>query len=191
MKIRELVEIDKNLFDYITFFNGLDFDSGKYWNEFIIFYGEHELYGPIENIYMNDGLEGIGSIFDLKTLDWSEKKRLSDILNTPVEEINKLVETKTATGTGTDNTSRTGTDSKANNYISFDNVDSQREHNTANNSETLKNDRVNNEEYTLTRYETGYNSSYYNFILRTFKNHNTYRKSIYQDIVSMLCLQIY
>lgn len=191
MLIKELVEMDKNLFDYIVFFNGLDFNSKKYWNEFIIFYGEHELYGPIENIYMNDGLEGIGSIFDLKTIDWSEKERLSNILNTPVEEINKLVETKTATGTGTDNTSRTGTDSKANNYISFDNVDSERERNTGENSETLKNERVNSDEYTLTRYETGYNSEYYNFILRTFKNHNTYRKNIYQDIVSMLCLQIY
>lgn len=191
MLIKELIEMDNNLFDYIGFFNGLDFNSEKYWNEFILFYGNHELYGPVENIYMNDGLEGIGSIFDLKTLDWIEKQRLSDILNTPVEEINKLVETKTATGTGTDNTSRTGTDSKANNYISFDNVDSERERNTGENSETLKNERVNNDEYTLTRYETGYNSSYYNFILRTFKNHNTYRKNIYQDIVSMLCLQIY
>ena len=189
MNIKELVEIDKNLFDYIEFFTSLD--SRKYWNEFIIYYGNHELYGPIENMFMTSGLEGIGSIFDLKTLDWSEKKRLSDILNTPVEEINKLVETKTASGTGTDNTLRSGTDSKANNYVSFDNVDSERERNTGENSETLKNDRVNNEEYTLTRYETGYNSNYYNFILKTFKNHNTYRKNIYQDIVSMLCLQIY
>lgn len=189
MKIKELVEVDKNLFDYIEFFTSLD--SVKYWNEFIIFYGEHELYGPVENMVMSDGLIKVGSIFDLKTIDWSEKERLSNILNTPVEEINKLVETKTATGTGTDNTSRIGTDSKANNYISFDNVDSERERNTGENTETLQNDRVNNEEYTLTRYETGYNSEYYNFILKTFKNHNTYRKNIYQDIVSMLCLQIY
>ena len=189
MKIKELVKEDRNLFDFIEYFNQLD--SKKYWKEFSIFYGNHELYESIENLFIVDGLMAIGSIFDLKTIDWTEKKKLSEILNTPVEEINKMVETKTTTGTGTDNTSRSGTDKRANNYVSFDNVDSEREHNTGENSETLKNDKTNNEEYTLTRYETGYNSDYYRFILRTFKYYKTYRKNIYQDIVNMLCLQIY
>lgn len=189
MKIRELVKEDRNLFDYIEYFNELD--SKKYWTEFVVFYGNHELYESIENLFIVDGLMVIGSIFDLKTSDWVEKQRMSDILNTPVEEINKLVETKTATGTGTDSTLRSGTDSKADNYISFDNVDTEREHTAGENSETLTSDRENNEEYTLTRYETGYNSRYYNFILRTFRSNNNYRKQIYGDIINMLCLQIY
>lgn len=189
MKIRELVKDGRNLFDYIEYFNVLD--SKKYWTEFTILYGEHELHETIRNLFLVDGVMVIGSVFDLKTIDWTEKQRLADILNTPVEEINKMVETKTATGTGKDSTLRSGTDSKADNYISFDNVDTEREHTAGENSETLTSDRENNEEYTLTRYETGYNSRYYNFILRTFRSNDNYRKNIYKDIVDMLCLQIY
>lgn len=189
MKIKDLVKDSNNLFDFIEYFQTLD--TKKYWNEFIIFYGNHELYDSIENLFIIDGLMGIGNIFDLKSIDWTEKEKLSEILNTPVDEINKIVETKTTTGTGVDNTSRTGIDKRANNFVSFDNVDSERDSNTGENSETLKNDRTNNEEYTLTRYETGYNSDYYSFILESFKNYGTYRKNIYQDIVNILCLQIY
>ena len=189
MKIRDLVKDDRNLFDYIEYFNELD--SKKYWAEFTILYGEHELYESIRNLFLIDGLMVIGSVFDLKTSDWTEKQRMAEILNTPVEEINKMIETKTATGTGKDSTQRAGTDSKADNYISFDNVDTEREHTAGENSETLTSDRENEEEYTLTRYETGYNSSYYYFVLRTFRSDTSYRKNIYQDIVNMLCLQIY
>lgn len=196
MKIRELVKDSNNLFDFIDYFSQLDtnfneLDTKKYWNEFIVFYGNHELYESIENLFIVDGLMGIGNIFDLKTIDWLEKRRLSEILNTPVEEINKIVETKSAMGTGKDSTLRAGTDSKSNNYVSFDNVDTERESNAGETSETLTSDRENSEEYTLTRYETGYNSEYYSFILESFKNYDTYRKNIYQDIVNMICLQIY
>lgn len=184
-----MVKSENNLFDFIEYFNQLNTD--KYWKEFSIFYGEHELLPPIEQLFLNDGLMGIGTIFDLLSNDWSDIQKLSEIINTPVKEINKIVETKETTGNAKNDVTRNTNNKKSNNYISFDEKDTETDHSENTDSETIVTNNNDSENYTLTRYQTGYNTGYYNFVMRSFKNYQAYRMKIYNDIINMICIQIY
>ena len=189
MKIRELKTKDKNLFDYIPYFK--DLDTKLYWCEFIVKYGNFDIYQDMEWVIKELGIEEIALIFSLRSHDWEKLENIADSINTPVAELEKIIETKETTRKGKDDTTRTGADNTNNKYESFDGVEVDTDNTLKDNSENVTTNTDDNENYTLTRTRTGYNDNYYKFIKEIFEDSTPYRYRIYSDIVSVLALQIY
>lgn len=190
MEIRELETNGYNLFHVIQYFDGIP-DVDKYWLEFCMLYGDHVLLKSIENLFLVDGLMVIGSIFDLKTNDWLKKEELSKLLNEPLDALEKTQETKKGVTSSMGTTTRSDTTDDADNYVSFDDIDTKTDSRSKQTHEEINNESENDDEYTLTKTKSGYDAKYYDFIMKTFSNDINYRQKIYSDIVGMLCLQIY
>lgn len=189
MKIKDLKTKDNNLFDYIPYFK--DLDTNLYWGEFILKYGNFELYKDMELLVKELGIKELGIIFTLRSKDWEKLENISDSINTPLQELEKIIETKEDTRKTTDETIRKGTDNTDNRYASFDGVEVNTDKTLKDNEENLTTNTDDTGNYTLTRTRTGYNENYYNFVKNTFENNVPYRYRIYRDIVSVLALQIY
>ena len=189
MKIRDLKTENKNLFDYIPYFKKLD--TKLYWNEFIIKYGNFEIYQDMVRVIKELGIEELGSIFALRSHDWEKLENIADSINQPLSDLEKIIETKETTRTGKDDTTRTGADNANNKYESFDGVEVDTDSTLKDNTENVSTSTNDDENYTLTRTKTGYNENYYKFVKEMFEESTPYRFRIYADIVSVLALQIY
>ena len=189
MKIRNLKTENKNLFDYIPYFKKLD--TKLYWNEFIIKYGNFEIYQDMERVIKELGIEELGEIFSLRSNDWEKLENIAESINKPISDLEKIIETKETTRTGKDDTTRTGADNTNNKYESFDGVEADTDSTLKDNTENVSTSTNDDENYTLTRTKTGYNENYYKFVKEMFEESTPYRFRIYADIVSVLALQIY
>jgi len=155
MKIKELQRKDKNLFDYIPYFTNLD--TNLYWHEFIVKYGNFEIYQDMERVINEMGIEELTLIFSLRSKDWEKLENIAESINIPISELEKIIETKETTRKGKDDTTRTGTDNTNNKYESFDGVEADTDKTLKDNEENVTTNTDDNENYTLTRTKTGYN----------------------------------
>lgn len=187
MKIKDLETDDRNLFDEIEFFKTLD-NRKSYFNEFIFLYGERDLLSKVVDLYNEQGLQAIGSLFVLNTDKWDDYK----LILSKVKEIESSDKTVTITGSkiGQGGKIRKSNTKNNNSVVPFDVSDSI---NNEENSNNLDETETNNDSQTVenkTVY-TGYDNDKINHFLNRFKNYTEYRKFIYSDIVNMLALQIY
>lgn len=181
---------DKNLFDFIDYFNDIP-DTKPYYNEFILKYGNRELVQAISELDSVDGLGGIGMIFVLKSEDWKKAK----LLNNKIKELSiddrKITTTKENQGNTKKNRINSENRTNTENVIPYDS-DTELKANSSTNGNTL------NDDETLEDNSTGKNETVYTGFsksrlqyLESFKDLPDYRNTIYIDIVNTLCLQIY
>lgn len=180
----------KNLFDFIDYFNEIS-DTTPYYTEFIIKYGNRPILEVIEEINTLEGLSGIGSIFTLKSEEWKQNKIINDKIKDLSLEDRKIITTNEDLGNIKKN--RTNEENKHNteNVVPYDSEDELKSGantgtNSYNDNETLEDKRTGIKETVY----TGYNRDrlYY---LERFKDMPDYRNIIYNDIIDILCLQIY
>lgn len=181
---------DKNLFDFIDYFNEIP-DTKPYYNEFILKYGNKQLIQAIAELNSVDGLGAIGSIFILKSEDWKNTKLLNDKIKQLSFDDRKVITTNEDTGNvkkdRTNNENRNNTE----NVVPYDSDfelkrNTRNDNNSYNDNETLEDKRTGKRETVYTGYDR--NRLYY---LERFKTLPDYRNIIYDEIVNMLCLQIY
>ena len=181
---------DKNLFDFIDYFNEIP-DTKPYYNEFILKYGNRELIQAISELDSIDGLGGIGMIFVLISEDWKNVKLLDDKIRLLAIDDKKVTTTKVDQGNTEKNRVNTENRDSTENVVPYD-LDTELKSNTSSNgntsndNETLKDDRTGTNETVY----TGFNKDRLQYLDR-FKALPDYRNTIYVDIVNMLCLQIY
>lgn len=187
MKIKDLETTDKDLFDEIEFFKTLE-NRKAYFNEFKFLYGERDLLSKVEDLYNEQGLQGVGSLFVLNTDKWNDYKLILSKIN-DIESSDKTV-TISGSKTGQGGKIRKSNTKNNNSVIPFDVSNSiENEQNSNNLDET----ETNNDSQTVenkTVY-SGYDKDKINHFLNRFKNYPEYRKFIYSDIVNMLASQIY
>ena len=112
----------ENLFKHIKYFKNIE-DVDSYWLEFICMYGNNKLLKAIVGLYLVDGIETVGSIFNLKSEIWGDfeevNKSIKDNiqLNQIVKTIKEDRENITKTGKNVSNKSDT------NSVIPFDDVE--------------------------------------------------------------------
>lgn len=181
---------EQNLFDFIDYFNEIP-DTSPYYREFILKYGNKQLIQAIGELNFIDGLGAIGSIFILKSEEWKDSKILDDKIKQLSFEDKKVTVTNEDTGNVTKD--RTNSENKNNteNIVPYDSdselkTNSRSDVNSYNDNETLEDIRTGTKETVYTGYDR--NRLYY---LERFKTLPDYRYFIYEDIVNMLCLQIY
>lgn len=192
MLLKELISKtgDKNLFDFIDYFNEIP-DTKPYYREFILKYGNKQLIQAISELNFIDGLGSIGSIFILKSEEWKDSKLLDEKIKQLTIEDKKI--TVTNENTGNVIKDRTNSENKNNteNVVPYDSdselkTNSRNDVNSYNDNETLEDIRTGTKETVYTGYDR--NRLYY---LERFKTLPDYRYFIYDEIVNMLCLQIY
>lgn len=181
---------DKNLFDFIDYFNEIP-DTDPYYREFILKYGNKQLIQAIAELNVIDGLGGIGLIFTLKSMDWKDMKLLNDKIKQLSFDDRKVTTTNEDTGNvkkdRVNNENRNNTE----NVVPYDSdselkTNSRNDVNSYNDNETMEDKRTGKRETVYTGYDK--NRLYY---LERFRNQPDYRNIIYDEIVNMLCLQIY
>lgn len=181
---------DKNLFDFIDYFNEIP-DTMPYYNEFILKYGNKQLIQAIEELNFVDGLGAIGSIFILKSEDWKNTKTIDDKIKQLSIDDRKVITTNEDTGNVTKDRVNNENRNNTENVIPYDTdselkINSRNDINSYNDNETLEDIRTGKKETVYTGYDR--NKLYY---LERFKTQTNYRYIIYDEIVNMLCLQIY
>lgn len=181
---------DKNLFDFIDYFNEIP-DTKPYFNEFILKYGNKQLVQAIAELNSVDGLGAIGSIFILKSEDWKDMGLLNDKIKQLSFDDRKI--TTTNEDIGNVKKDRTNSENKNNNenVVPYDadtelKTNSRNDVNSYNDNEVLEDKRTGKKETVYTGYDK--NRLYY---LERFRDQPDYRNIIYDEIVNMLCLQIY
>lgn len=187
MKLKELREDSKNLFDEIDFFKGLE-NTNHYYTEFIYLYGERELINKVETIFNDRGLRGIGELFTLNTEKWLDFKLTIDKIKTLENTDRTVINTGSKINTG-DKTRQTSTQD-VNKVTPFD-VDESIENEQSSN---ILNENENSTDNLTTEHKaiyTGFSKEKVEYFLKRFKTYTEYRKLIYSDIVNMLTLQIY
>ena len=181
---------DRNLFDYIDYFNEMP-DTKPYYNEFILKYGNKQLIQAIAELNSIDGLGSVGAIFTLKSNDWKDNKLLNDKIKQLSFDDRKVTTTNEDMGNikkdRTNNENRNNTE----NVVPYDTdtelkTNTRNDTNTYNDNEVLEDKRTGKRETVYTGYDR--NRLYY---LERFKNIPDYRYMIYEEIVNMICLQIY
>lgn len=181
---------DRNLFDYIDYFNEMP-DTKPYYTEFILKYGNKQLIQAIAELNSVDGLGAIGSIFILKSEDWKDNKLLDDKIKQLTFDDRKVTTTNEDMGNikkdRTNNENRNDTE----NVIPYDSdlelkTNTRNNVNSYNDNEVLEDKRTGKKETVY----TGYDKDRLNY-LESFKNLPNYRYMIYDEIVNMICLQIY
>lgn len=187
MKLKDLKQDDKNLFDEIDFFIGLE-NTNPYYQEFIYLYGERDLISKVELIFNESGLTGVGGLFTLKTDTWNDYKLIDDKIKDIEDTDRTVVNTGTRLNIG-DKTRQT-TNDNVNEVVPFDVTESFE--NEANSNSI---DEVENTTDDLTTENTavysGFSKEKINYFLNRFKSYTEYRRLIYADIVNMLTLQLY
>src|SRR5690606_15771988 len=79
MRLKELKNGENNLFDFISFFDGMS-DTKPYFTELTYLYGNRVLLPAIEELFKADGLASLGLIFDLKSREWMDLENISNII---------------------------------------------------------------------------------------------------------------
>lgn len=188
MKLKELKEDNKNLFDEIDFFKNFLNNTNPYYNEFIYLYGERDLISKVEDIFNDTGLIGVGGLFTLMTDKWSDLQLIQDKIK-DIEDTDRTV-INTGTKINKGDRTRTTNTNDINQVTPFDVVDSIE---NEQNSNTL--DEVENSTDDLTTENksiyTGFSRDKINYFLNRFKSYTEYRRLIYNDIVNMITLQLY
>lgn len=181
---------DENLFDFIDYFNEIP-DTKPYYNEFILKYGNKQLIQAIAELNSVDGLGGIGLIFTLKSEDWKDIKLLNDKIKDLSLEDRKVTTTNEDTGNVIKDRINSENRNNTENVVPYDSdselkTNTRNDVNSYNDNETLEDKRTGKKETVYTGYDR--NRLYY---LERFRNQPDYRNIIYDDIVNMICLQIY
>lgn len=181
---------DNNLFDFIDYFNEIP-DTKPYYNEFILKYGNKQLIQAIAELNSVDGLGGIGSIFTLKSEDWKDIKLLNDKIKQLSFDDRKIITTNEDTGNIKKDRINSENRNNTENVVPYDSdselkTNTRNDVNSYNDNETLEDKRTGKKETVYTGYDR--NRLYY---LERFKNIPDYRNIIYDEIVNMICLQIY
>ena len=187
MKLKELKEESKNLFDEIDFFKGLG-NTKPYYIEFIYLYGERDLINKIETIFNDSGLHGVGELFTLKTEKWLDLKLTVDKIKTIENTDKTVINTGTKVNQG-DRTRQTNTQD-VNKVTPFDvaeSIENEQSSNILNESENST-DNLTIENKSI---YTGFSKEKVDYFLERFKTYIEYRKLVYSDIVNMLTLQLY
>ena len=183
MKLKEI----NNLFDEIKYFNGID-NRDDYYNEFIYLFGERDLLNKVENIFIEQGVNGVGKLFNLKTKKWIEFSALEAKIN----ELEVTDETVTTKGTKVNSggkTRKTNTNNTSE-VVPFDVVESienEVNENIVDEIET-NNDDVTSDNKTV---YTGFSKEKIDYFINKFENYSEYRYLIYNEIINMLTLQLY
>lgn len=187
MKLKDLKQDDKNLFDEIEFFKDLG-NTTPYYQEFIYLYGERDLINKVELIFNENGLTGVGGLFTLKTNKWSDLELINDKIKDLETRDRTVINTGTRLNKG-DKTRKTSTNN-VNEVIPFDVKESFEDENNLNNIDEVENstDDLTKENKSI---YTGFSKDKIHYFLNRFKSYTEYRRLIYSDIVNMLTLQIY
>ena len=181
---------DNNLFDFIDYFNEIP-DTKPYYNEFILKYGNKQLIQAISELNVIDGLGGIGLIFTLKSEDWKNSKLLDDKIKQLTFDDRKVTTTNEDTGNVIKDRINSENKNNTENVVPYDSdselkTNTRNDVNSYNDNETLEDIRTGKKETVYTGYDR--NRLYY---LERFKTQPDYRNIIYEEIVNMMCLQIY
>lgn len=181
---------DNNLFDFIDYFNEIP-DTKPYYNEFILKYGNKQLIQAICELNVIDGLGGIGLIFTLKSEDWKDMKLLNDKIKQLSFDDRKVTTTNEDTGNIKKDRINSENRNNTENVVPYDSdselkTNTRNDVNSYNDNETLEDIRTGKKETVYTGYDR--NRLYY---LERFKTQPDYRNIIYDEIVNMICLQIY
>ena len=183
MKLKEL----NNLFNEIIFFQDM-VNIYDYNSEFIYLFGERDLLTKIETIYEENGVAGVGKLFNLKAKKWLEFSTIEDKITAleTVEHTVSTIGTKINSGgkirkTNTNNTSE---------VIPFDVVESIENEVNKNSVDEVEtnNDDVTTDTKTV---YTDFSKEKIEYFISKFENYREYRYLIYNEIVNMLTLQIY
>ena len=183
MKLKEIT----NLFDDIKYFNNID-NREDYYNEFLYLFGERDLLQKVENIFIEQGVIGVGKLFNLKAKKWIEFSNLEIKIN-ELETTEKTVTTKGTKVNNGGKTRKTNTNNTSE-VIPFDvveSVENEVNENTVDEIET-NNDDVTTDNKTI---YTDFSKEKIDYFINKFENYSEYRYFIYNDIVNMLTLQLY
>lgn len=191
MKLKELKNDEHNLFDFISFFDGIP-DTKPYFTELTYLYGNRTLLPAIEELFKADGLGSIGLIFDLKSQEWGELENISNIIKENVTMETTIITNKSDTSTMNKNSNVSNNDSNKDYIIPFDENNEYEQSKSSKENTIISNENINNENegITETTYQ-GFNKDRVNLLVKIFKTYPNYRYEIYKDIVNMLCLQVY
>lgn len=191
MKLKELKNNEHNLFDFITFFDGIA-DTKPYFTELTYLYGNRTLLPAIEELFKSDGLGSIGLIFDLKSQEWANLESITNIIKENVSRETTIVTNKSDTSKIDKNSNVSNNDNNKEYVIPFDEINEYEQSKTSKENSIITNENINNENEgsTETTYK-GFNKDRINYLIKIFKTYPNYRYEIYKDIVNMLCLQIY
>ena len=178
---------DKNLFDEIDFFKMLE-DTNPYFEEFIFLYGERDLISKVELIFNETGLSGVGSLFTLKNDKWNDVKLIDDKI-TELENTDRTV-INTGSKVNKGDKTRISNTNNVNEVIPFDVEESFENEKNLNNLDEIENstDDLSTENKAI---YTGFSKDKIDYFRERFINYKEYRFLIYDDIVNMICLQIY
>lgn len=183
MKLNEL----SNLFDELKYFN--DFNNREdYYNEFLYLFGERELLNKVENIFIEQGIGGVGKLFNLKVRKWIEFSTIESKIN-ELESIDKTVTTTSTRKNNGGKTRKTNTNNTSE-IVPFDvaeSIENEINENSVDEIET-NNDNVTIDNKTI---YTGFSKEQIRYFINKFENYREYRYLIYNDIVNMLTLQLY
>ena len=183
MKIKEIT----NLFDEIKYFNNID-NREDYYNEFIYLFGERVLLQKVENIFVEQGVQGVGKLFNLKAKKWIEISNLETKIN-ELEVIEKTVTTKGTKVNNGGKTRKTNTNNTSE-VIPFDVVESIENEKNENSVDEIE---TNNDDLTINNKTvyTDFSKEKIDYFINKFENYSEYRYFIYNDIINMLTLQLY
>lgn len=191
MKLKELKNDEHNLFDFISFFDGIP-DTKPYFTELTYLYGNRVLLPAIEELLKADGLGSIGLIFDLKSQEWGDLENISNIIKENVTMETTIITNKNDASIMSKNSNVSNNDNNKDYIIPFDENEEYEQSKTSKENSIISNENINNENEgtTETTYQ-GFNKDRINLLIRIFKTYPNYRYEIYKDIVNMLCLQVY
>lgn len=191
MKLKELKNDEHNLFDFISFFDGIP-DTKPYFTELTYLYGNRVLLPAIEELLKADGLGSIGLIFDLKSQEWGDLENISNIIKENVTMETTIITNKNDASIMSKNSNVSNNDNNKDYIIPFDENEEYEQSKTSKENSIISNENINNENEgtTETTYQ-GFNKDRINLLIRIFKRYPNYRYEIYKDIVNMLCLQVY
>ncbi len=191
MKLKELKNDEYNLFDFISFFDGIP-DTKSYFIELTYLYGNRTLLAPIEELFKADGLGSLGLIFDLKSQEWGDLENISNIIKENITTETIVITNKNDTSAMNKNSDVSNNDNNKDYIIPFDENNEYEQSKTNKENTIISKENINNENEgkTETTYQ-GFNRDRINLLVRIFKTYPNYRYEIYEDIVNMLCLQVY
>ena len=191
MRLKELKNGEYNLFDFISFFDGIP-DTKPYFTELTYLYGNRVLLPAIEELLKADGLGSIGLIFDLKSQEWGDLENISNIIKENVTMETTIITNKNDASIMSKNSNVSNNDNNKDYIIPFDENEEYEQSKTTKENSIISNENINNENEgtTETTYQ-GFNKDRINLLIRIFKTYPNYRYEIYKDIVNMLCLQVY
>ena len=191
MRLKELKNGEYNLFDFISFFDGIP-DTKPYFTELTYLYGNRVLLPAIEELLKADGLGSIGLIFDLKSQEWGDLENISNIIKENVTMETTIITNKNDASIMSKNSNVSNNDNNKDYIIPFDENEEYEQSKTSKENSIISNENINNENEgtTETTYQ-GFNKDRINLLIRIFKTYPNYRYEIYKDIVNMLCLQVY